>query len=333
MNKLGFRAEGCVGIIDLERRGIMKEKTKKTQGFFGKLVRYRVMLLMLLPSALLLIVFSYLPIGGLVMAFKRFNYADGIFGSPWVGLENFKFFFASGKAWAVTTNTALYNLAFIICNTVLEIAFAIILSEMAGKWLKKITQSIIFLPYFISWVIVGSIAYSLLSYETGTLNGLLRGMGIDPVNFYGEAGWWPLIIVLFSAWKGVGYGVVVYLAAILGVDGSLHEAAAIDGASIFQRIRYITIPCITPTIITLTLLALGKIFRGNLDLFYQLVGQNGALFDKTDVIDTYVFRMTIAATDVGQTVAIGLYQSVLCFVTIIIANWLVKKKDESYSLF
>ena len=291
------------------------------------------MLLMLLPSAVLLLVFAYLPIGGLVMAFKRFNYADGIFGSPWVGLDNFQFFFSSGKAWSVTRNTALYNLAFIVVNTFLEILFAIILSEMAKKWLKKITQSVIFLPYFISWVIVGSIAYSLLSYETGTLNSLLRTLGLEGVNFYGEDTWWPLIIVAFSAWKGVGYGMVVYLAAILGVDASLHEAAAIDGANIFQRIRYITLPSITPTVITLTLLALGKIFRGNLDLFYQLVGQNGALFDKTDVIDTYVFRMTIAATDVGQTVAIGFYQSVLCFITILIANWIVKRKNENYSLF
>ena len=267
------------------------------------------------------------------MAFERFNYSDGIFGSPWVGLENFKFFFASGKALSVTRNTALYNLAFIGINTVLEILFAIVLSEMAGKWLKKLTQSIIFMPYFISWVVVGSIAYSLLSYETGSLNGILESMGIDAINFYGEAGWWPFIIIAFSAWKGVGYGVVVYLASILGVDGAMHEAAAIDGANIFQRIRYITLPSITPTVITMTLLALGKIFRGNLDLFYQLVGQNGMLFDKTDVIDTYVFRMTIAATDVGQTVAIGFYQSVLCFITIIIANWIVKKKDENYSLF
>lgn len=311
----------------------MKATVKKKQGFIQKLIRYKTLLLMLLPSAALVIVFSYLPIGGLVMAFKRFNYADGIFGSPWVGLDNFRFFFESGKALNVTRNTALYNLAFILINTVLEITFAIILSEMAGKWLKKITQSILFLPYFISWVIVGSIAYSLLSYETGTLNGMLKSMGLDPVNFYGEAGWWPFIIVAFSAWKGVGYGVVVYLAAILGVDGSLHEAAAIDGANIFQRIRYIIIPGIMPTVITLTLLALGKIFRGNLDLFYQLIGQNGALFNKTDVIDTYVFRMTIAATDVGQTVAIGFYQSVMCFITIIIANWIVKKKDENYSLF
>ena len=267
------------------------------------------------------------------MAFKRFNYADGIFGSPWVGLENFKFFFSSGKALTVTKNTALYNLAFIIMNTSLELMFAIILSEMAGKRLKKLTQSIIFLPYFISWVIVGSIAYSLLSYETGTINSLLKNIGLDKINFYGEAGWWPFIIVAFSAWKGVGYGVVVYLAAILGVDSSLHEAASIDGANIFKRIRLITLPSIMPTVITMTLLALGKIFRGNLDLFYQLVGQNGALFNKTDVIDSYVFRMTIAATDIGQTVAIGFYQSILCFVTVIIANWIVKKKNANYSLF
>ena len=247
----------------------MKAGKRKKQGFFHKLYRYRTLLLMLLPSAALLFVFCYLPIGGLVMAFKRFNYRDGIFGSPWVGLENFKFFFASGKALSVTRNTALYNLAFILVNTALEILFAIILSEMAGKWLKKITQSVIFLPYFISWVIVGSIAYSLLSYESGTLNGVLRSLGMDPVNFYGEPGWWPFIIVAFSAWKGVGYGVVVYLASILGVDGALHEAAAIDGANIFQRIRYITLPGILPTVITMTLLALGKIFRGNLDLFYR----------------------------------------------------------------
>lgn len=305
----------------------------KKHGFWFYLKRYRTLLLMLLPSALLLFVFSYIPIGGLLLAFKRFNYNDGIFGSPWVGLKNFEFFFQSGKAWGVTRNTALYNIAFILINNVLQIAFAIILSEMFSMKLKKLLQSVIFLPYFISWVIVGSIAYSLLSYETGTINSLLNLLGLESVNFYGESGWWPFIITAFNAWKGVGYGMVVYMAAILSVDPSLHEAAAIDGANIFQRIRYITVPGIVPTIITLTLLALGKVFRGSLDLFYQLVGQNGALFETTDVIDTYVFRMTISATDVGQTVAIGFYQSVLCFVTIIIANWCVKRVEESYSLF
>ena len=231
----------------------MKAKTDKKQGFLQKLVRYKTLLLMLLPSAALVLIFSYLPIGGLVMAFKRFNYADGIFGSPWVGLDNFRFFFESGKALLVTRNTALYNLAFILINTVLEIAFAIILSEMAGKWMKKLTQSIIFLPYFISWVIVGSIAYSLLSYETGTLNGVLKSLGINPVNFYGESGWWPLIIVAFSAWKGVGYGVVVYLAAILGVDASQHEAAAIDGAGDFSIFLRLIWPLYKPVIATIGL--------------------------------------------------------------------------------
>lgn len=271
--------------------------------------------------------------GGLIMAFKRFNYAGGIFGSPWVGFDNFKFFFQSGRAWTVTRNTALYNLTFILINTTLEITLAVILGEMRIKWLKRVLQSSIFLPYFISWVIVGSIAYSLFSYESGTLNGALRSLGLDPVNIYGQPGLWPLIIVAFCAWKSVGYGMVVYLAAIVGIDGSLYEAAKIDGANIFQRVRVITLPCITPTMVTLILLALGRVFRGNLDLFYQLVGQNGALFNITDVIDTVVFRMTISATDIGQTVAIGFFQSVLCFVTIIIANRLVKGVEKNYALF
>lgn len=314
----------------------MKAKARtyrKKMSFGRKVFHYRTLLLMLVPAVVMVFIFSYLPMGGLVLAFKRFNYRDGIFGSPWVGLDNFMFFFQSGRAWLVTKNTALYNLAFIVVNTFFEILFAIILSEMGGRRVKKLTQSIIFLPYFISWVIVGSIAYSLLSYETGTINSVIKFLNGQPIDFYGQDKWWPFIIIFFSAWKGIGYGMVVYLASIVGVDSSLHEAAAIDGANIFQRTRYITLPAITPTVITLTLLALGKIFRGNLDLFYQLVGQNGNLFNKTDVIDTYVFRMTIAATDIGQTVAIGFYQSVLCFITIIIANWVVKKKDPNYALF
>ncbi len=301
--------------------------------FVGKLKQYQTLLLMLLPAIILVFVFSYVPIFGLVIAFKRFNYAQGILGSPWVGLDNFKFFFLSGKAWSVTCNTAMYNILFITINTTLEIFFAIVISEMTRTYFKKIIQSILFLPFFISWVIVGSIAYSLLSYETGIVNSMLQFFHMNPIDFYSQDAWWPFIIVAFSAWKGVGYGVVIYLAAILGVDNSLYESAAIDGANIFKRIKHITIPSITPAIITLVLLALGKVFRGNLDLFYQLVGQNGALFDKTDVIDTYVFRMTIAATDIGQTVAIGFYQSVLCLITILIANHIVKRKEASYSLF
>ena len=312
-----------------ENRQIRPKKTS----FFQEAYRHRTLLLMLLPAVVLVFIFNYIPMAGTIIAFKKYNYQDGIFGSDWAGLKNFLFFFKSGKAAMVTRNTALYNIAFILSSTFLEVFFAIVLNEMCHKWFKKLIQSCIFLPYFISWVIVGSIAYSILNYETGTLNSVLQSLGIDRINFYSKGGYWPFIIIFFNAWKGVGYGMVVYLASIVGIDSSLMEAAAIDGANIFQRTRYVTIPSLTPTVITLTLLALGKIFRGNLDLFYQLVGQNGMLFNYTDVIDTYVFRMTLKASDVGQTVAIGLYQSVLCFITIIIANWLVKRKNEDYSLF
>lgn len=319
----------------MKRSGIAAPSgiSPKKHSFFYYLYQYRVLLLMLLPSVLLVFVFNYLPMGGVIMAFKKFNYRDGIFGSPWVGLSNFRFFFMSGKAMTITRNTAFYNLSFIAVNTILEIAFAIILNEMVVKRIKKLVQSFIFLPFFISWVIVGSMAYSLLNFESGTINGILAAIGLDRVNFYGTARYWPGIIVLFNAWKGVGYGMVVYLAVITGLDAALLEAAEIDGANVFQKIKYITLPALVPTMITLILLALGRVFRGNLDLFYQLVGQNGALFGYTDVIDTYVFRLTLAATDVGQTVAVGFYQSILCFVTIVIANWLVKRANENYSLF
>ena len=312
-----------------------KLSSKKKNGFFQEAFRRRTLLLMLLPAAVLVFIFNYIPMAGTVMAFKKFNYQQGVLGSPWVDpiYKNIQFFFKSGKALTITRNTALYNIAFIATSTFLEVFFAIVLNEMLHKRLKKVIQSCIFLPYFISWVIVGSIAYSLFSYETGTLNSVISGMGMEKINFYSKGGYWPFIIVFFNAWKGVGYGMVVYLAAIVGIDGETLEAASIDGANIFQRIRYITIPALTSTIITLTLLALGKVFRGNLDLFYQLVGQNGLLFNYTDVIDTYVFRLTLKASDVGQTVAIGLYQSVLCFITILIANGVVKKLNPDYSLF
>ncbi len=308
---------------------------QKKTGFWEELKKRRTLLIMLLPAVVLVFIFNYIPMAGTVLGFKKFNYQDGVFGSPWVTpfYKNVQFFFKSGKALMITRNTALYNIAFILSSTFLEVFFAIVLNEMLHTRIKKLIQSAIFLPYFISWVIVGSIAYSVFNYETGTLNSILASLGIDRINFYSTGGYWPFIIVFFNAWKGVGYGMVVYLAAIVGIDGSILEAAAIDGANIFQRVRYVTIPSLTSTVITLTLLALGRVFRGNLDLFYQLVGQNGMLFNYTDVIDTYVFRLTLKASDIGQTVAIGLYQSVLCFITIIIANAIVKYKNPDYSLF
>lgn len=310
-------------------------KKGKRRSFWRELSQYRTLLMMLLPAIVIIFIFAYLPMSGVVLAFKRYRYADGIWGSPWTkgAFDNFRFFFLSGKAWMVTRNTFLYNLAFIAVNTSLAVAFAIILNEMRSKLLRSFTQSVLFLPYFVSWVIVGSIAYNLFNYENGMLNGMIRFFGCEPVNLYGTPGAWPWLILLFNAWKSVGYATVVYLAAVTGIDDHLYEAAEIDGANVFQRIRNVTLPSIRPTMITLVLLDVSKIFRGNFDLFYQLIGKNGALYNATDVIDTFVFRALIQSSDTGMAAAAGLYQSVLCFVTIMVVNTVVRRINTDYALF
>ena len=282
----------------------------RSKGFLFKVRKYRVLLLMLTPAVLYTLIFSYLPMAGIVLAFKNYNYADGIFRSPWSGFENFRFFFSSGQAFKVTRNTILYNLAFMLVNTVLQLAVAIFLSEIRGRRFKKITQSVMFLPYFISWVIVSVIAFNFLSHDYGIINSFLQSIGQNKIDFYGTPKYWVGILIFFNAWKAVGYGSVIYLSAIMGIDTEMYESAEIDGANIFQRILYITIPSLTPTIIILLLLVVGQIFRGNFDMFYQLVGTNGILFDTTDVIDTFTFRALIRSNDVGMAAASGLYQSV-----------------------
>lgn len=303
------------------------------KSFVFKLRKYRVLLIMLIPAVLYVLLFSYLPMVGTLMAFKDYNYADGIFNSPWCGLKNFKFFFSSGQALRVTLNTLKYNLLFIAVGTVLQVATAILLSELKGVRFKKAAQSMMFLPYFISWVIVSVIAYNLLSYDSGMVNSILSRLGMEKISFYEDASFWPAILAFFSVWKGIGYGSVMYLAAIMGIDTSMYEAAEIDGANVFQRIVRITLPCLMPTLITLFLLSLGGIFRGNFDMFYNLIGNNGILYNATDVIDTFTFRALISSNDFGMASASGLYQSVFCFITVVAVNKLVKKYNDSYALF
>ncbi|CDN42366.1 MULTISPECIES: sugar ABC transporter permease [unclassified Paenibacillus] len=302
-------------------------------GFLGDVLKYRTLLLMLLPGVLFFILFAYIPMAGIVLAFKQFNYAGGVFGSPWNGLDNFRFFFESGDAWRVTRNTALYNIAFIIVNNVLQIAAAILLFEAARPWFRKIFQTMLFLPYFISWVVVGAIAYNLFNYDYGTLNVVLKALGMQPLDVYNTASYWPLLLVLISAWKALGYGSVMYLAAITGMDREMYEAAEIDGANIFQRMLHITIPNLYPTVIILVLLAVGNIFRGDFGMFYNMVGNNGILFSSTDVIDTYVFRSLTTNNDIGMSSAAGFYQSILGFVTILLANYAVRRYDKDRALF
>lgn len=305
----------------------------KKNSLLQDLKKNRVKWLMLVPAAVVVILMCYIPMCGIMLAFKEYNYHDGIFGSPWIGFENFKYFFQSGKAWTTTRNTVLYNIVFLCINTFLEITCAILLSELAGKWFKRITQSVMFLPYFISWVVVGAFVYNLFNYEFGAVNSLLKSLGMQPVDIYSAKSAWPVILVAASAFKSVGYGTVMYLASIVNIDGQLFEAADLDGASMWQKIRYITLPCIRPTIVILFLLAIGTIMKGDFQMFWQVTGNNPMVLDVTDVIDTYVTRSLLNLQEFGMTSAAGLYQSVFSFILVLIANYIVKKVDPDYALF
>ncbi|MBB3130168.1 putative aldouronate transport system permease protein [Paenibacillus rhizosphaerae] len=302
-------------------------------GFFKELAKNKVLFLMILPALLFFIVFSYIPMVGVYYAFTNFSFDGGLFGSEFVGLANFKFLFESGALYNLTKNTVLYNLAFIFIGNILQLVCAVFLSELAGKWFKKTTQSIMFLPFFISFVLVGAFVYNLFNFENGVINSLLRQLGMQPYDFYLHTAPWKYIIVFFNVWKGLGYGTVIYLAAIMGISDEYHEAAKIDGANIFKRIRYITIPLLRPTFVLLILLSLGGILKGQFDLFWQIVGNNGMLYDATDIIDTYVYRSLAINFDIGMGTAAGLFQSFFGFVLVVTVNWIVRKVQKDYALF
>ena len=301
--------------------------------FFAKVKRYRTLLLMLLPAVLYTVIFSYLPMSGIVLAFKNYNYTDGIWNSPWCGIANFDFFFLSGEAVKLTRNTLLYNGAFILTDLVMQISVAVFLTEIHGKYFKKLCQSIMFLPFFISWVIVSVVAFNFLSYDYGMINSFLQNVGLQKVDFYNTPWIWIPILIFFNCWKNLGHGSVMYLAAIMGIDSSLYEAAKVDGAGAFQRIFHVTIPSIMPTIIILLILSVGRIFRGNFSMFYQLIGSNGNLYNYTDVIDTYTFRALIGSNNVSMAAASGLYQSVFCLAAVLVTNFAIRRYDRDYSLF
>jgi putative aldouronate transport system permease protein len=293
----------------------------------------KILILMALPAILFYFIMNYIPMGGIIIAFKQYKYDLGIFGSPWVGFENFRFFFISGQAFNVTKNTVLYNLAFIIINNTLQIVMAICLSELVGKYFKKLTQSFMFLPYFISWVTAAASFNGFFNYEFGIVNAMLKSFNFLPIEVYNNVDAWKYILVIANIWKNVGYGTIYYLAAITSIDAEMYEAAEIDGANIFQRIKTITIPCLVPTIVILILLSIGNIFRGDFGLFYQLTGNNPLLYQATDIIDTFVFRALMQTREEGMAAAVGLFQSVLGFITIMLTNFCVKKYNKDYSLF
>lgn len=300
--------------------------------FWQQVQKNKTLLYMLLPALLYVIIFSYIPMFGITIAFKNYNYNDGIMGSPWCGLQNFEYLKISGKLWALTRNTLLYNLAFIVFGVIFEVGFAIMLSEITKKTFKKVSQAFMFLPYFISWVVVSTVMLNIFG-QNGVLSNILTYFGIEDFSIYQQVKQWPVVMVGIRLWKQTGYGTVVYLAAIAGLSQEMFEAASIDGANIWQKIRYITIPGLKPTIFIMFLLSVGNIFRGDFGMFYQLVGNNQLLLETSDVIDTFVYRSLITTPNIGMSAAAGFYQSVLCFVTIVSVNWLVRKIDPDYTLF
>lgn len=309
------------------------KKRKSDLTFFQKVKRSRTLLLMCLPAIIFFFAFNYMPLPGIYVAFVKYNYRDGIFGSKFIGLQNFQFLAQSGKLLSLTKNTILYNLAFIILGNFLAVFVAILLNEMRSKWFKKVSQTLMFLPYFISQVLVGILVFNLLNYDTGFVNGILSGLGLERWQPYSDPNVWPVLLVIIYLWQQTGYNSVVYFAAIMGIDGEMMEAAKVDGANGFQRIRYIILPSLKPTIVILLLFALGGIVKGNFGLFYNIIGTNPILYNTTDIIETYVYRATMTDFNFSTASAVGLYQSVIGFVIVVAVNWVVKKIEPDYSLF
>jgi putative aldouronate transport system permease protein len=291
------------------------------------------LLLMALPGVILLFIFAYLPMFGIIIAFKNYRFADGIFGSAWVGFDNFRFLFGTDAAWRITRNTIVMNSIFIAVNTTTALFIAILLNEVYRSRMSKYYQTLLFFPYFISWVVASYFAFGILNATNGLLNQMLINFGWDPVTWYRAPEYWPAILTLANLWNGVGFGSIIYLAGILGISPELFEAAKIDGANKWQQIRFITLPMLLPLIIILTLLSVGKIFNADFGLFYFLPRNTPMLYSTTDVIDTFVYRSLVELGNISMAAAAGFYQSVVGFILVILANWMVRRYNAEYSLF
>ncbi|NMA65205.1 MAG: sugar ABC transporter permease [Clostridiaceae bacterium] len=289
--------------------------------------------LLSLPGIIALILFGYMPMFGLVIVFKAYNFRDGIFGSPWVGFKNFEFFFSDIEtAWRATSNTIILNTLYIVLGTIFSVAIAIMLNEVRSKIFRRVSQSVILLPYLISWVALGSIMFMFLN-TNGLVNDYLKILGISPVAWYMEPKYWKPILVLSHIWKNTGYSSIIYFAALTGFDPSFYEAATIDGASRLQKITKITIPLLKPTIVIMFLLSIGKILNGDLGMMMALTNLNPLLLPSTDIIETYVYRSAIRNGQFEMASAVALYQSVFGFLLILITNKIVSKIDNDLRLF
>lgn len=289
--------------------------------------------IMVAPGFLYLLINNYVPMTGIIIAFKHLNFAKGILHSDWAGLSNFKYLFKTPDAALITRNTLLYNFAFIVVNTTVSILIAILLSELRSKTKVKIFQSAVLIPSLISIIIVSYLVYAFLSGRTGFVNGLLTSLGKENISFYTESKYWPFILIFVNCWKGAGYSSIIYLAAILGIDQEMYEAAEIDGATRWHKIKCITLPLLKSTVITMTLLSIGRIFYSDFGLFYQATGGIPAsLYNVASTFDTYIYKAIQSSAPIGKTAAASFFQSVCCCATILLTNWLVKKVDEDSAI-
>jgi putative aldouronate transport system permease protein len=311
-----------------------REARKARSPVLKKLKRFAPLFIMIIPGVIYLFINNYLPMLGLMIAFKDVNFAKGILASDWIGFKNFEYLFKTEDAWIITRNTLLYNITFIILNLIIAVGIAILLNEVKKKVAARFYQSIVLIPYLISMVIVGYLALAMLSGETGFINKQILPMfGIDPVSWYSEPKHWPVILVIVNIWKNAGYLCIIYLAAIIGIDPEYYEAATIDGAGKWRQITHIMIPLIMPVITIMTLLQIGRIFYSDFGLFYQVPLNTGELLSTTNVVDTYVYRALINLGDIGMSSAAGLYQSIVGFVLVLLSNYVVSKRNRDNALF
>ena len=289
--------------------------------------------LMGVPGFIYLLINNYMPLAGLQIAFKQFNYRDGMWGSKWNDFENFTYLLGSNDIKIILRNTILYNLIFIVVGMILGVAVAILLNEVRNKIAKQFYQTVILLPYLMSMVIVAYLAYAYLAPESGMINGILSALGMDKIDFYREAKFWPFILLFINQWKTIGFGMILYYSSLVGISKDYYEAAMLDGASKWQQIRYITLPLLKPTIITLLILNCGNIMRSDFGLFYQVPQNSGMLYSVTDTIDTYVYRMLMINNDIGVSSAAGFIQSIVGFVLVLTVNAIIRKLDKDNALF
>mgnify|MGYP000220995539 CR=1 FL=1 len=312
------------------KKPLLKKRLKDS--IWHDLAKNKGLFLLAIPGLLFVIIFYYLPMFGLVLAFKDFNFAKGIWGSEWSGFENFRFFFNSADALIVTRNTIALNFSFIVITSVVSVIFALLLFELS-KRAVKVYQTTLFFPYFLSWVVVSYVTYALLNPELGVINQFLVKLKILGINWYFEPTYWPYILTIAYLWKSVGYSTLIYYTGLMSIDKSYFEAASIDGASKLQQMRTISVPLLTPLIILIVLLQVGRIFYSDFGMFYFLTADSGALYPTTDIIDTYVFRALRVSGDVGMATAVGLYQALVGFILVVTTNMMLRKFNKENAIF